>query len=231
MKFNWRTQLLEEWNETSGYHRCLNHMCISLLPPGNLKHRRPLQPRNPQPRRMTSPNPLPRASAARCDLLKDLSSALPRPCLKRSIHSFLRPASSMKPRSFGEQVKHVACAQFAFFNEFEGRQPPDDCEKGGHDPAKTKTELVKYLYNLFDYSNRILATLTANNALDRVEGRSVGGPRQKLGTRLIAVLAHHRPLWTAGRISSNERYRSTNDAEVRAQGPVTHSEQGVDQVR
>src|SRR5215469_17477174 len=34
-------------------------------------------------------------------------------------------------RSFGEQVKHVACAQFAFFNEFEGKKPPDDCEKGG----------------------------------------------------------------------------------------------------
>ena len=33
-------------------------------------------------------------------------------------------------RSFGEQVKHVACAQFAFFNEFEGKKPPDDCEKG-----------------------------------------------------------------------------------------------------
>ena len=26
-------------------------------------------------------------------------------------------------RSFGEQVKHVACAQFAFFNEFEGKRP------------------------------------------------------------------------------------------------------------
>src|ERR1700757_1243542 len=45
-------------------------------------------------------------------------------------------------RSFGEQVKHVACAQFAFFNEFEGKKPPEDCEKGGHDPAKTKAELI-----------------------------------------------------------------------------------------
>jgi hypothetical protein len=33
-------------------------------------------------------------------------------------------------RSFGEQVKHVACAQFAFFNEFEDKKPPEDCEKG-----------------------------------------------------------------------------------------------------
>lgn len=89
-------------------------------------------------------------------------------------------------RSFGEQVKHVACAQFAFFNEFEGRQPPGDCEKGGHDPAKTKAELVKYLKDSFDYSNRVLATLSATNALDRVEGR-YGGPNTKLGISVIAV--------------------------------------------
>jgi uncharacterized damage-inducible protein DinB len=89
-------------------------------------------------------------------------------------------------RSFGEQVKHVACAQFAFFNEFEGKKPPEDCEKGGHDPAKTKAELIKYLKDSFDYSNRILATLTANNALDRVEGR-YAGPNTKLGISVISV--------------------------------------------
>src|SRR5215475_10662578 len=89
-------------------------------------------------------------------------------------------------RTFGEQVKHVACAQFAFFNEFEGEKPPDDCEKGGHDPAKTKAELIKYLKDSFDYSNRILATLTEKNALDRVEGR-YAGPNTKLGISIVAV--------------------------------------------
>ena len=89
-------------------------------------------------------------------------------------------------RSFGEQVKHVACAQFAFFNEFEGKKPPDDCEKGGHDPAKTKAELIKYLKDSFNYSNRVVATLTAQNALDRVEGR-YAGPNTKLGISVIAV--------------------------------------------
>src|SRR5579863_7075714 len=89
-------------------------------------------------------------------------------------------------RTFGEQVKHVACAQFAFFNEFEGKKPPDDCEKGGHDPAKTKAELVKYLKDSFDYSNGVLATLTATNALDRVEGR-YAGPSTKLGISVVAV--------------------------------------------
>ena len=89
-------------------------------------------------------------------------------------------------RSFGEQVKHVACAQFAFFNEFEGKKPPDDCERGGHDPAKTKTELIKYLKDSFDYSNRVIATLTPENAVDRVEGR-YAGPNTKLGISVVSV--------------------------------------------
>ena len=89
-------------------------------------------------------------------------------------------------RSFGEQVKHVACAQFAFFNEFEGKKPPDDCEKGGHEPARTKSELIKYLKDSFDYSNHVLATLTAKNALERVEGR-YAGPNTKLGISVVAV--------------------------------------------
>ena len=89
-------------------------------------------------------------------------------------------------RSFGEQLKHVACAQFAFFNEFEGKKPPDDCEKGGHDPAKTKAELIKYLTDSFDYSNRVIATLTPENAVDRVEGR-YAGPNTKLGISVVSI--------------------------------------------
>lgn len=89
-------------------------------------------------------------------------------------------------RSFGEQVKHVACAQFAMFNEFEGTKPPDDCERGGHDPAKTKAELIKYLKDSFDYSNRVIATLTAENAVDRVEGH-YAGPNTKLGISVVSV--------------------------------------------
>jgi len=89
-------------------------------------------------------------------------------------------------RTFGEQVKHVACAQFAFFNEFEGKKPPADCEKGGHDPARTKAQIVRYLKDSFDYSNRTLATLTAKNALDGIEGR-YAGPNTKLGISVVAV--------------------------------------------
>jgi uncharacterized damage-inducible protein DinB len=102
-------------------------------------------------------------------------------------YSFIPTAGKFEDaRSFGEQVKHVACANFAFFNEFEGKRPPDDCEKGGHDPANTKAELIKYLRDSFDYGNRVLETLTAENALDRVEGR-YAGPNTKLGISVVAV--------------------------------------------
>jgi uncharacterized damage-inducible protein DinB len=102
-------------------------------------------------------------------------------------YSFIPTAGKFDDvRSFAEQVKHVACAQFAFFNEFEGKKPPEDCEKGGHQPARTKPELIKYLKDSFDYSNGVLATLTEKNALERVEGR-YAGPNTKLGISVVSV--------------------------------------------
>lgn len=111
-------------------------------------------------------------------------------------------------RSFGEQVKHVACAQYAFFNEIEGQRPPELCEKGGPSKAWTKIELVKYLRESFDYGNRVLATVNAQNALDRVEGR-YAAPNSKLGVATAAVwhiadhygqLAVYAKIWAEGEI-------------------------------
>jgi len=89
-------------------------------------------------------------------------------------------------RSFGEQVKHVACAQFAFFNEIEGKTPPEHCEKGGPSKAKTKPELMQYLRDSFEYGDKVLATITAQNAVDRVEG-PYAGPNTKLGMAMAAL--------------------------------------------
>jgi hypothetical protein len=91
-------------------------------------------------------------------------------------------------RTFAEQVKHVACANFAFFNEMEGVAPPPDCEKGGPDPntMKTKAELMKYLRDSYDYSNKVIAKLTPQSMLDGVEGR-YAGPNTKIGMVMAAV--------------------------------------------
>lgn len=89
-------------------------------------------------------------------------------------------------RSFGEQIKHAACSQFAFFNEIEGKTPPPECEKGGPSKAATKAELIRYLRDSFDYGNRILAAMDAKNLLDRVDG-PYAGPNTRLGMAVTAV--------------------------------------------
>ncbi len=89
-------------------------------------------------------------------------------------------------RTFAQQVKHVACANFAFFNEIEGKTPPDDCLNGGSDPAKTKAELVKYLRDSFAYAERVIPTINAANELAPVVG-PYGGPSTRLGIAVLAV--------------------------------------------
>ncbi|MGH9146755.1 MAG: hypothetical protein ACRD1Q_08605, partial [Vicinamibacterales bacterium] len=56
-----------------------------------------------------------------------------------------REGAFTNARTFSEQIKHVACGNFAFFQEIEQRTPPAGCEKGGPDPARTKAELLTYL--------------------------------------------------------------------------------------
>jgi uncharacterized damage-inducible protein DinB len=89
-------------------------------------------------------------------------------------------------RTFAEQVKHVACANFAFFDEIEHKEPPPNCETGGPEPARTKPELLKYLRDSFADGERVLRDLTPANALDPVNGR-YGGPSTRIGIATLAV--------------------------------------------
>ena len=89
-------------------------------------------------------------------------------------------------RSFAEQVKHVACANYGFFTEIEGKTPPANCGTGGPSPARTKDELVKYLNDSFDYAHGVLKGLTPANALDPVSG-PYGGSSTRLGITTLAV--------------------------------------------
>ena len=89
-------------------------------------------------------------------------------------------------RTFGQQVKHVACGNFAFFNEIEKKEPPDGCETGGPNPAATKDEIVAYLRESFTYAGRVLRTMTAANALEPAGG-PYGGKSTRLGLATLAV--------------------------------------------
>lgn len=89
-------------------------------------------------------------------------------------------------RTFGEQLKHAACANEAFMLEIEHKDPPADCENGGPNPAKTKAEIVQYLRQSFARLDAAVEGLTSANALDPAGGR-YGGQSTRLGLITLAV--------------------------------------------
>ncbi len=102
-----------------------------------------------------------------------------------------RPASGLfkneKPefgpaevRTFREQVKHVACANFAFAAELDGTKPPERCDKGGPSPAHSRAELLTYLRDSFAALNKSLNAITVKNMFDPIEG-PYAGPNTRLG--------------------------------------------------
>ena len=78
-------------------------------------------------------------------------------------------------RTFAEQIKHVAAANYLFFSWFLGQKPPEGNENG---PAnvKTKDEILKYLKDSFALAHRAIATLTPENATEQLNGPD-GKPR------------------------------------------------------
>ena len=99
-----------------------------------------------------------------------------------------KPANGafMDARSFGEQVKHVACANYAFFDEIEKKEPPPGCAGGGPSPARTKAELVTYLRDSFEYAQGVLRQMTPANAFDPAGG-PYGGKSTRLGITTLAL--------------------------------------------
>ena len=89
-------------------------------------------------------------------------------------------------RTFAEQVKHVACANFAFAAEFDGQKPPEACHKGGPSSAKTKKELLVYLRDSFAAIRKSLQAISARNMYDPIEG-PYAGPNTRLGLATVVV--------------------------------------------
>lgn len=68
-------------------------------------------------------------------------------------------------RTFAEQVKHVACANEAWAKQIMGEKPPERCDLGGPNPAKTKAELLAYLRDSFALVNRAIEGSSRENLL------------------------------------------------------------------
>ena len=89
-------------------------------------------------------------------------------------------------RTFAQQVKHVACANFAFAAELDGQTPPAACDKEGPSPAKTKKELLIYLRDSFAAVRKSLAAIDAKNMFEPIEG-PYAGPNTRLGLANVIV--------------------------------------------
>jgi hypothetical protein len=72
-------------------------------------------------------------------------------------------------RTFGQQVKHVATANFMLWAPLVGEKPPVDINKGeGPDSMQSKAEIVKYLKDSFAMGHRAAKSLTAENVVELI---------------------------------------------------------------
>ena len=108
-------------------------------------------------------------------------------------------------RTFAEQVKHVACSNFAFAAELDGQRPPDACDKGEPSPAKTKKELLIYLRDSFAAIRKSLGAMDSTNMFDPIEG-PYAGPNTRLGMATVIVW-HNADQWADAPLLTRERHR------------------------
>jgi DinB superfamily len=96
------------------------------------------------------------------------------------------PFGPTELRTFAEQVKHVACANFGFAAELDGKVPPAACDKGGPNPAKTRAALLTYLRDSFAALNKSLNAITVKNMYEPING-PYAGPNTRLGLAEVAI--------------------------------------------
>jgi uncharacterized damage-inducible protein DinB len=94
-------------------------------------------------------------------------------------------------RTFGEQVKHVACANEAWAKQMSGEKPPLGCDLGGSNPAKTKAEIMAYLRDSFTLVDKAIADTNADNLLHANPGPYWGSNRLAALTATVWHISDH----------------------------------------
>jgi len=94
-------------------------------------------------------------------------------------------------RTFAEQVKHVACANEAWAKKLRGEQPPDRCDTGGSNPARTKAEILAYLHETFVMMDSQIAATKAENLMAPVKGPYAGDNRLEVLNSALWHISDH----------------------------------------
>jgi hypothetical protein len=94
-------------------------------------------------------------------------------------------------RTFAEQVKHVACANEAWAKKLRGEAPPDHCDMGGPNPAKTKTEILAYLHESFGMMGGEIAKSKLDNLMAPMPGPYAGDNRLEVLNSALWHISDH----------------------------------------
>lgn len=94
-------------------------------------------------------------------------------------------------RTFGEQVKHVACANEAWAKQIAGERPPERCDLGGPNPAKTRAEVLRYLHDSLALVDKVIDGTNAENLLHANPGPYWGPNRLSALTAEVWHVSDH----------------------------------------
>ncbi len=92
-------------------------------------------------------------------------------------------------RTFGEQLKHVAAANFLYASTILGEKPPEDIGENGAGPAsvKTKADILKYLNSSFAYVQKATASINEKNLIAPIKNPFGEGTATRLAMTTLIV--------------------------------------------
>jgi uncharacterized damage-inducible protein DinB len=91
-------------------------------------------------------------------------------------------------KTFAEQVRHVASANFMFSGGIAGEKPPVDLGgENGPEALKTKTEIIKYLKDSFAYSHKAFGGINEGNATPSIPAPWGQGTTTRLGLATLTI--------------------------------------------
>jgi uncharacterized damage-inducible protein DinB len=83
-------------------------------------------------------------------------------------------------RTFGEQLKHIAAANYLIWSPITGDKTPDNVNEGkGPENMKAKADIIKYLKDSFAFGHKAVATLNDSNLVQPITSSS-GRPTTRL---------------------------------------------------
>jgi uncharacterized damage-inducible protein DinB len=95
-----------------------------------------------------------------------------------------------KVRTFAEQVKHLAAANYQIGARLLGEEPPHhERNESAPDSIRTKAEIIEYLKSSFAYLHQAASKFDKNNLVSRVANTTGTWQRTRLGLA-IDVIAH-----------------------------------------